>query len=376
MSKHQEIARELRAEIVAGRYGTDGRLPSEAQLVKRFDVSRPTAAQAMRTLENEGLVERRPGSGSYARQQPAGAAHSSTRVLGLLVPDLGNTEIFQLICGEIAGLARAHDYALVWGGSGQPRLDPDVSFQHAEQICRQYIERRVNGVFFAPFELLPEHEETNRRLAMMLRDAGIQVVLLDRELAPFPLGGEFDRVGLDNFSAGWQIAAHLLKLGCRHPKFVTRPMSAGTVQSRIAGAREVFLRGGLALDDGFVCAGDPADLSYVRGVLMPSRPDAFVCANDHTAALLMRSLHQLKVSVPDTVRVTGFDDVKFATLVSPALTTMQQPCRDIAITAFHAMVGRLADPMLPPRKLSLAPRLVVRDSCGAYLAGKPVAGVR
>ena len=83
--------------------------------------------------------------------------------------------------------------------------------------------------------------------------------------------------------------------------------------------------------------------------------------------MLMRELHQARVRVPEDVRVVGFDDVKFATLVSPPLTTVQQPCRDIALTAFRAMMDRLSDPTLPACQLTLTPRLVIRDSCGAYL---------
>jgi DNA-binding LacI/PurR family transcriptional regulator len=366
-TKHSEVARELRAEIASGKYGAEGRLPSEAQLVKRFGVSRPTIGQALRALESEGLVARRAGSGTYAR--PAGGV-SAGRLLALLIPDLGNTEIFQLICGEIASLARVHDFSLVWGGSGQPRLDAGAGLQHARELCRHYIERRVSGVFFAPYELLPEQEAANRDMAVMLRDAGIQVVLLDRDLAMFPRRHDFDVVGVDNVAAGWQLAEHLIKLGCRRLQFISRPLSAPTVQARVAGAREALAQHRIACAEDWVREGDPGDVKFVRHLLVPNRPDAFLCANDHTAALLMRSLAQLKVSVPRDVRVVGMDDVKFATLVSPALTTMQQPCREIAITAFRAMTERLADPTLPARQITLAPRLIVRDSCGAYLPRK------
>jgi LacI family transcriptional regulator len=49
------------------------------------------------------------------------------------------------------------------------------------------------------------------------------------------------------------------------------------------------------------------------------------------------------------------------------MTTLDQPCRDIAITAFNTLRERLAHPTLPPRNLMVTPRLVVRESCGAYL---------
>ena len=66
------------------------------------------------------------------------------------------------------------------------------------------------------------------------------------------------------------------------------------------------------------------------------------------------------------MRVVGFDDAKYATLVGVPLTTIHQPCRDIAVTAFHALLERIADPTLPARSLLLTPRLVVRESCGAF----------
>jgi DNA-binding LacI/PurR family transcriptional regulator len=369
-SKHSEVSRQLRAEIASGKFGVEGRLPSEAQLVKRFAVSRPTIGQALRSLEAEGLVTRRAGSGTYVRAGSERGQPIQGRLLALLIPDLGNTEIFQLICGEIASLARVHDYSLVWGGSGQARLDTIASLENARELCRHYIERRVSGVFFAPYELLPEQEFANREIAVMLRDAGIQVILVDRDITPFPRRNDFDVVGVDNIAAGWQLADHLLRLGCRRLQFVSRPLSAPSVQERIAGAREALVQHGVFCGDDFVSEGDPSDARFVRGLLVPNKPDAFICANDHTAALLMRSLSQLKLSVPRDVRVVGMDDMKFATLVSPALTTMQQPCREIAIAAFRAMMERLSDPTLPSRRITLASRLVVRDSCGAYLPRK------
>ena len=181
--KHRAISRELLAEIAAGRYGPSGRLPSEAQLVSRYGVSRPTVARALRDLQDEGLIERRVGSGSFARS-PA-RPEVASRQLGLLIPGLGTTELFEAICGELAGLARVHGYGLLWGGAG-PRPRGDISIDDAEGLCEQFISGQVAGVFFAPFEHTARREEVNVRLTERLRKAGIAVVLLDRDLAPFP----------------------------------------------------------------------------------------------------------------------------------------------------------------------------------------------
>lgn len=366
-SRFRDIARQLREELASGRYGVEGRMPSEAQLVRRFGVSRPTVARALAVLATEGLLERRAGSGTFARQASPHAG-ASTKLLALLIPGLGNTEIFQLIGGEIASLARTHDYGLVWGGSEPPSPDPEVGMKQTEQLCRQFIERRVSGVFFAPFELVKDKEAANRSMAVMLREAGIPVILLDRDLAPFPARSDFDLVGVNNISGGYLLAEHLLKLGCTRIHFVARPLSAPTVDARIAGVREALSRWNVATEPGWMHIGDFEDKNFVRRLVGPSRPEAFVCANDHTAALLLGVLRKSGIRVPEDIRVVGFDDVKFATLVSPSLTTVQQPCREIAMTAFRAMMDRQSDATLPACHMSLSPRLVIRDSCGAYLA--------
>ncbi len=367
-SKHGRISSHLEMEISGGKYTAGARLPSEIQLVKQFGVSRPTVARALRDLEVRGLIERRAGSGTYvnSRQQHL----NSTRVLGLLVPGLSNTEIFHIICGEIASLARVHEYGLYWGGSTNPRQDADASLKHAEEICKQFIDRKITGVFFAPAELQPKQEEANLRIAESLREAGISVVLIDRDLTNFPKRSDFDLVGIDNLAGGYMIAEHLIKLRCQKILFVCRPLSAGTVNARIAGVREALAQNHFEIDTHLVKEGDPADVKFVRSLVAGKLADAIICANDDTAAVLIRTMESQGVHPPHDVRVVGFDDVKYATLVSVPLTTIHQPCRDIAVVAFQTMLRRLTEPTAPVQTISLTPHLVVRESCGAYLSPK------
>lgn len=368
--KHRKVSARLEIEIATGKYGLGSRLPSEMQLVQHFGVSRPTVARALRDLEIKGLIERRAGSGTYVKSGEAPQS-SSTRVLGLLVPGLPNTEIFHIICGEIAGLARVHEYGLMWGGSTSPFQNMDASLEHAEEVCRQFIERKVSGVFFAPAELHAGQEAANSRIAESLRDAGIAVVLIDRDLSRFPRRSDFDLVGIDNVGAGYMIADHLIKLGCKRILFACRPLSAPTVNARIAGVREALAQSRLECDANWVRQGDPKDLKFARSLVSGKLADAVICANDDTAAMLIRTLESHRIRTPRDIRIVGFDDVKYAMLVSVPLTTIHQPCRDIAHVAFETMLRRLAEPTLPPQSISLTPSLVVRESCGAYLKNGP-----
>jgi LacI family transcriptional regulator len=368
--KHRELSSQLRSEIATGRYSGGNRLPSESQLVKQFAVSRPTVARALLDLQNEGLIERRAGSGTYVRTSGSSTAATLVRHLGFLIPGVSHTDVFEHICGELASLARAHDYSVLWGSSSSLRSDTDSSFDHAKELCRHFIERKVSGVFFTPYELVSEKQSTNLLLAEKLRKAGIPVVLLDRDLHPFPNHSHFDLVSIDHVAAGYLLAEHLIKLGCQHFHYVSLPLSAPTVDARINGVREALLRHRLEIRPNWVYVGDPRDAKFVRSLTAAKQPDAFICHNDHTAALLLRSLETVGLKVPHDVRVVGFDDAQYATLVSPPLTTIHQPCREIALMALRTMLERIADPTIPARNISLTPRLMVRESCGAYLPKK------
>jgi DNA-binding LacI/PurR family transcriptional regulator len=262
----------------------------------------------------------------------------------------------------------AHDrrYTFLWGDSTHDAADP-VN-RRAEELCQQYVDRRVSGVFFAPLEFSADQYAINRRIADALKRANIPVVLLDRDLEEFPRRSEFDVVGIDNFAGGYAVAEHLINLGCRRIRFVARPQSAATVDSRIAGCREVLVKNQLDHGAKWIRYGDPADADFVRRLMNGddgTRPDAFVCANDETAALLMRGLREQGFKVPSDVRIVGFDDVKYATLLPVALTTIHQPCQDIGEAAVRVMIDRLANPNSPAREIIIHAPLVVRASCGA-----------
>src|SRR3954466_14459384 len=89
--KHAEIFDYLERAIVSGERREGDRLPSEHELVEIFNTSRPTVARALRELQHAGLVERRAGSGSYVRHR--GANGVARKMFGLLIPELGQTEI-------------------------------------------------------------------------------------------------------------------------------------------------------------------------------------------------------------------------------------------------------------------------------------------
>jgi DNA-binding LacI/PurR family transcriptional regulator len=360
MPRHRAIYEELLAEIQSGVYKPGERLPSEAVLCERFQASRITVAKAFQSLQREHLVSRRPGSGTYMEKP----VQQDSLQFGLLIPDLGTTDIFEPICQGIMRSPAAKSHSLTWGSLIGSKNDPEKA---ALQLCQQYIAQKVAGVFFAPMEYSETRDMANRKIATMLANAGIPTVLLDRCFERYPDRSNLDLVGIDNNLAGYVLTRHLLLAGATRIVFAKRPNSASTVDARAAGYREALF----ALhdrDQGTVVAGDFEDPAFVKRMLDKEKPDGIVCANDVTAARLMRTLVALGAGVPADVKMVGLDDVSYAKYLPTPLTTLRQDCIGIGEVAIEVMLERIQRPNQPAKDVRVHTDLVVRESCGSKVS--------
>ena len=140
-NKYKKIFEQLQQAIAEGKFKEGQRIPSEAQLSRTCGASRLTVARALKDLEALGLIDRRPGSGSYVRKP----VQSEGLTFGLLIPELGQTEIFEPICQGMARASRATHAALVWGAATR---DVESHEQQALQLCEYYISKGLSGSVF------------------------------------------------------------------------------------------------------------------------------------------------------------------------------------------------------------------------------------
>jgi GntR family transcriptional regulator of arabinose operon len=359
--KYRRVFEYLHDHIQSGKLKAGDRLPSEAELGKLFDASRITVAKAVLDLQRMGLVSRRPGAGTHVLAPNIGEG----RTFGLLIPELGLSEIFEPICHGMMRSSFARPDALLWGNASATAGE---AAKEAEQMVSSFIRQKVSGVFFAPLELSDEKDASNRRIAHDLERAHVPVVLLDRCYMPFPERSAHDLVGVDNWRAGYTVTAHLLSLGVRRLAFLGEANAAYTVDARITGFHEALRKFGVTPDRDPAWRGSPSDESLVRRLLDELRPEGIVCGNDLTAARLMQTLIGMGIRIPEEIRIVGMDDVKYSALLPVPLTTIHQDLAGIGMAAMSTMLERLEHPELPVRDVTVPTKLVVRRSCGAHLS--------
>ncbi len=336
---------ELAAEIASGRFKAGGKLPSEANLVRRFSTSRITVGRALRELQTAGLIDRIAGSGSFVRLREQSR---DGLVFGLLIPDLGETEVLDSICKGIAN-APGSDHALLWGHADS---NQELKEQRALELCAQFIRRRVSGVFFAPLEFELTADKTNRKIVKMLEEAGVPVVLIDRRVCQRGERVRLDLVGINNWQAGYLATDHLIRLGVKRIGFMGYHAAAATVSARMAGHQDALKDHDLPFE--LMANPSPAQLKI----------EAFVCVNDQVAAQLMQGLLRAGTRVPEDIRIVGIDDASLANFLPAPLTTVRQPCREIGEAALRTMLERIDRPKGAAKELLLDGQIVVRASSG------------
>ena len=173
-------------------------------------------------------------------------------------------------------------------------------------------------------------------------------------------------VGSDNLLGGRRATLHLARLGRRRILFLGDSDSA-EVGQRQRGYVDGLEQAGLAFDRALVvpahfeveAARAAIDALLARGVAF----DGIVAASDLIALGAIQALDRAGIAVPGQVSVVGYDDVPFARLARPALTTVSQDTARAGRLLVSKLMGAGNDGDL--RSERIATELVVRDSCGA-----------
>lgn len=168
-AKYKQIYNSLRAELDDNTYPIGSKLPSENEMVAQFSASRPTIGRALAQLESENYIQRRAGAGSFVIERTG----KRRLTFGLLIPELGMTEIFEPICQGISRACKGEELDLIWG----PLIDRNAPYEvQAQRLCDYYLNQNLSGVFFAPLELSKGKDAVNERIIEAFEKAGIAIV--------------------------------------------------------------------------------------------------------------------------------------------------------------------------------------------------------
>jgi LacI family transcriptional regulator len=292
-------------------------------------------------------------------------ASGRSNMLGLVVSDISNPFFPELVkTVQWAALQRGYDLILA---------DTSYDAQRTSSCVRRMIERQVAGVAIMTSELDPE-------LADNLARRDVSVVLLDVG----SVGERMSTVMVDYELGIEQAVRHLVELDHRRIAYIGGPVGLRSAARRLGAFQESIARhlpmapppavyeGDFLLDGGRRAA--------VGMLSQPEHPSAVVVANDLMALGVMRECRRAGLAVPRDISIVGFDDIAFAALADPPLTTIGLSREQLGQAAVELLLKTIEPPRETGSEMHISTALVIRGSTASakphgHGSGRQLAGM-
>jgi LacI family transcriptional regulator, xylobiose transport system transcriptional regulator len=324
-----------------------------ADVASAAGVSIPTASKVLNgkshvaTETRLKVLEAARASGYETSRALAG---SRAGLVDLLIEGIGSPWAIELIDGAEYAAAR-RGFSLALTSCTRPEFD-------LHSWVRQVRERRTDGIVLA-LARAAGREEIDA-LRDLLR---VPVVLLD------PVGGRDPRiptVGATNWAGGVAATTHLLELGHTRIGFIGGPADTQCSRDRHEGYLAAHRQLGVEPDPELVRFGDfltSGGRKFGAELLgLADPPTAIFAGSDLQAAGVYQAATERGLRIPEDLSVVGFDDVSLCQTLSPPLTTIRQPLREMAQEAVRLVADELSHPSTTGTRLELATTLILRDS--------------
>jgi LacI family transcriptional regulator len=275
-----------------------------------------------------------------------------TDQLALVVADVGNP-VYVAMMHAVAAVVRASGYRLVLSTD---QSDPDEELRILAGLGHGY----ADGLILSPLRVTDS-------LLVELRRPRVPTVVIGTLPDDVPV----DNVRADSARGVGLAVRHLIDTGRTSVGFINGPTDTVPGKARQRGFDRAVRR--LGLDRTRCPTVHAEDFTFEAGraavqqLLAGHRSDAVVCANDLLAIGAMHELVGMGLTVPTDVAVAGMDDTDLAGMILPGLTSVNLGSADRGTIAASLLLERIKDPDRPPRRITVAPRLVVRGSTAAPL---------
>ncbi len=271
--------------------------------------------------------------------------------IGYIIKEARNPYYAEALDG-ILSVAQAAGYLVEVASS-----EGDLERERA--IVEQFTAQDISGLVITPIL----HEDADLSHLFELKRLNVPFVLVERVR-----GLQASLVDIDNVEAARAATRHLLADGHRAIVHFAGPPYSSHSEERARGVRLAFSESRRAFEDaGVVHAGDALEDGY-RAALerfgeAGDRPTAVVCYNDLVALGVVRALRELGLRVPEDVSVMGFDDLDILDYLSPALSTVHVPKREMGERAARLLIEQIESRgHAQPERITLPVELKLRGS--------------
>jgi LacI family transcriptional regulator len=302
----------------------------------------------IRLATRERVEEAMRRLGYVANLRARSLAGGRTNLIGLIVDDLESSYISQVARGIDEAVA-THGYDLM------------VSTMHMRERTTRHIESLFNG--FAEGLIVLLAGGFGRYLGEV-EARKFPVVLIDHDPA-----SNVSIVKADNDAGTREAVRHLSTLGHDRIGFITGNLKVASARERLDAYRTEVAELGLnpqtdlVVDGDFTLDGGATAARQLLGLNEP--PTALLASSDAEAFGVMQVAREMGVTIPGDLSLVGFDDIPEASYVTPTLTTVRQPMREMGVLAAEMLMSIVEEGQGQTSTVRLPTQLIVRETTGA-----------
>ena len=329
-------------------------------VARRANVSRATASLVIRKsplvgAETRQRVEKVMRELGYVYNMGAARLRAErSHTVGVIVPNLTNPFFAELLSG-IEEVIDSAGMVVILANSG------DI-VERQDMVMRRMREHGVDGVIVCPAAA------TDARFLERIVDWNLPIVQVLRHISD-----ELDYAGADYAAGMRQALDYLASLGHETIAFAVHGPIHSAYHERVEGFRDTMQSRGFDPDIIIRVPNQITDVAASAHLLFEQAelPTAVICFNDVIALGLSAGLYDRGLVVGRDFSLIGFDDVRDSEAMRPRLTSVSIAPVAIGETAARLLLDRLADPMLPPRRIVKDTQLHIRQSCGPVVVTTP-----
>jgi LacI family transcriptional regulator len=270
----------------------------------------------------------------------------SSETIGLVTPDIANP-FFAILAAAAEEEARQAGYSVLFTSTGG---EQEIEIENIGRLA----ERHVDGLIV----LVNRADDGSLR---RLLDGRRDVVLIDEDIP----GAGVTKVFVENEAGAHAATRHLIEAGHARIGHIGGPDGLFSCHERFAGFRRAMAEAGLPVEADLVTFGAyeraAGEAAVRRLMMLPEPPTAVFTGSDYIATGVLAGLRQLGLSVPRDLSLASFDDMPFADLLDPPITTVRQPARELGRLGVRHLIAQIRGDA-PIQIQRLPATLVVRQS--------------
>jgi len=361
---YQQFADILRKQVQGGQYKPGEPIPSERILSKEHGINRITLRRGIAQLIREGFLYSVPGTGTFVSDEEglqkahtlsSGKRLSRRKNIACILRRLNPTSQSPILSPYYVGIFSTMQKEALKMGCVLS-FNFVTSIKDERDIARWAMENNVDGIIVIG--------GLDKTTVMSLYDKKFPLVLVDNEMSKPAI----DSVIPDNRLGGYLAVKHLTDLGHKRIAMIRAPLQEQPASiGRLEGYKEALQEAGIKYDDSLVIEGyylvEEGYKAMEKILKKNPLPTAVFAINDEAAMGAMKAIREkTSLSIPKDISIVGFDNIEWAALSTPPLTTVNVPKEEMGAIALKKLVDRIEGRVGIATKEVIPVDLIIRGS--------------